>query len=475
VIGVSLIAALTVLPIVGAPRMRYDLSARVEGRYREPGNERLEQEQQGDPNTPAQQVIRPAPQSWDLDTEATARVAVVWRRGRFGVSYGPRYAITGIFENPTRSLLHRGDALLTLRFPRVELAFSEYASYGEISYASPLTVQDQQASVPPSGMMPPGMTTPPGGVQIARLQPIPAATELAYVSSDSTVTSMIRTSRQTRLTLTTSYSVSGGTDEPSRATLPLAQTGRGVASYEVTATHRDTLTSSLEGSHVLTKSVAPRAPIEGALPLPPSAFLPLLGGRPPITTTILRVGEAWQRRWTRTATSTLGGGIEVIPNSDLDGATHVYPYGSALYMQTWAAPAHSRLAASAGLFLSTLVDRLTGYPDQRWQASADLTWTRRPWTLRAAASHSDSVDAHSPNPLRLTTFELTGAYDLTRMLTLESGLRMFRQVYTQPQEEEAPMAPMAPVAPAATRPLRPESLRTIVFVALTFHLGERDF
>jgi hypothetical protein len=224
---------------------------------------------------------------------------------------------------------------------------------------------------------------------------------------------------------------------------------------------------------VITSSTTPEWPLEPpALALPPSALLPLLGGRPRVNTIIIRVGETWQRRWTRTATSTLGAGVELVPDSPLDDETHVYPYGSAALTKTWVGPAHSRFAASAGVYVSSLVDRLTGFPDQRWQASADVTWTKRPWTLRAAVSHSNSLDSDAPNALQLTSFELTGGYELTRMLTLESGLRMFQQVYPQ-REEQPPMDPTTPL-PAVTR-LSPESLRTIVFVALSFHLGERDF
>jgi hypothetical protein len=424
VIAGSLAAALMVLPVAGAPRTLYDLHARTEVRYRDPGNIITGDQYEGN--------------AIDLDVDAGIDLAVLWRRARVGLGYRPRLVLSSLFGDTQRSVLHEFYGSGTLKFRKVELTLSERVSFGEASFTG-LT----QPTTGPSLGMDPEMDPNPPLPDVTVVQAVPYSTEFSYLSTETSLSSAITLSRRVGLTLTLSYSMSGGADAESRRAMPRSEGPHAVASLDYVASRRDTLTTSVEAVSVRT------------------TYGPTLEGiiQEPTDTRLMRAGESWRRRLSRNVSTSLSGGAELVFDVPPDGDAVPYPYGSGSIAATWAGPMHSRFTANADVGVSTTVDRMTGLSDQRWSVGAGIEWRKNPWSLQGNASRSESLSGSDPLSVTLTSLDFGGRYELTKMLRLESGARLFQQDYA--------------VAPVGS--VRDQKLRWTAYVAISFDLGAKEF
>lgn len=408
-----------VLPVAGAPRTLYDLHARTEVRYRDPGNILAAGDYEG--------------HAIDLDVDAGIELAAIWRRARVGLGYRPRIVLSSLFGDTQQSLLHEWNASATLEFRRVELSLTERVSFGQATFTGLM----QPTTGPTLGADPELDPNPPLPDPTA-VQALPYSTEVNYLSTDTTLSSAMRLSRRLRLTLSLSYTLGGGTDAESRRSMPRSEGPRAVASLDYVASRRDTLTTTVEGVAVST----------------------LYGGTvPPTDTRLVRAGESWRRRLSRNVSTSLAGGAELVFDVPPEGDAVPYPYGSGSISAAWAGPLHSRFSANADVGVSTVIDRLTGLSDQRWNVSGGIDWRKKPWSLHGDVSRSESVSQSDPLSVALTSLDLGGRYELTKTLRLESGARLFQQEYALP----------------VVGVLRDQTLRWLAYVAVSFDLGATEF
>lgn len=412
-----------VLPVAGAPRTLYDLHARTEIRYRDPGNFLASNDYEG--------------HAYDLDVDVGIELAAVWRRARLGVGYRPRIVLSSLFGDTQRSLLHEWNAAASLQFRRVELTLSERVSYGEATYSGlmqPTTSPDLGAD--------PSMDPNPPLPDPTAVQRLPYATEINYLSTDTTLSSAMRLSKRLRLTLSLSYTLGGGTDAESRRSMPRSEGPSALASLEYVASRRDTLTTTVEGVSVSTTGTQLTSEEQRTS-----------------DTQLVRAGESWRRRLSRNVATSLGAGAELVFDVLPEGDAVPYPYGSGSISATWAGPLHSRFSANADVGVSTVIDRYTGYSDQRWNVNAGIDWRKKPWSLHGDVSRSESMSQSDPMSATFTSLDFSGGYELTKTLRLESGARLFQQDYA-----------VELVAGYVEPPLR-----WLAYAAISFDLGAKEF
>ena len=396
--------ALVVAPLLGAPVYSAALGARAELRLRSPGDVAVDG--------------RTSDRSFDTDLSATARMLARFRRTEFAIGYLPRLTFRDFTGLQTTDVLHGAEASASWRASRrVRLSLRESASYGD-RYFSPLagTGADTGRPISPSAQ---------------------AALEgsVSYVSTDTVLSSGLTLSRRSNLELATSYFVNGGADRASREVLPLISGARAGGVWSYALRRIDTLSTDVETSYQRTRATSQLASIR---------------------TFTLVATEGWTRRWSRRTRSNLAAGVGVARSSPTEEGWFVFPSGAAsLNHRIVTDSEHGTLELIGTAEVEGTVDQLTGQADPRFRAAARLVQTLDPVTIYAEVSRTVSL-RESPSELRLTAAEGGAELELTKALSLESGVRVVDQSFA-----------------AGAPPLATSGLNWAVFIALELRFGPR--
>jgi hypothetical protein len=325
----------------------------------------------------------PASASLDAETELTARLTLARRRFRSIFAYTPRLTLWDA-ESSARSptLLHGGEARVEWPGRRALLSLDETGSYGGVSFASyPL-------SPGPDGQPP-------------RVEPLPAPRIIQFVSSTTTLASLV-TLRRWTVDTSAGYQLSGGADTGAQAVLPFQAGPFGEARADYAASRPD---------HAITKlSVS-----EAAFSSGPESLL-------------VEVDAGYRRLWSRLdeARLTLGATEARARASAIAADTYTtYPVVEAALERKRDAGGH--LAVSIGARLGPMVNRLDGTVEQWVQGTLAASHSRRRLTTRLFTSAGETVNARSANAMSLFAGELGAAYAATGAVTLDAGVRGFWQ------------------------------------------------
>jgi len=387
-------------PILAAAKYTLAVGARAEGDYRTPGSVTVT-------NTTEDH-------SWDAIFDATIRFGAGTRRLHLDVAYMPHLVFTDITGEPIRDLLHIAQVNGDWSFRRGRLSLQERASYGNRSFSAlGAAVVD-----PVTGLLP--------------VQAAPQNVSVRYVLSDTDLTSELRTSAQTTLTLGVGYFLGGATDEASRVYVPFVRGPRAVAMFEYRMSRRDSFLTRADGT-VQTTSLGTASDVHSA---------------------VIRGTETWRRQWSLRTDTQLGGGVVLIP-ADGPHPAHGFPSAAASFHQSLpGAPRGATLDFVMTGAVDAYIDRLTGLVDERATSTLLAGWTLQPVAFHVTGGYSQSLDRTQPNAIRLVFGDAGVHYQFSTPFALEGGVRVFDQtaITTVP----------APTVAAAL------GTRWVAFVALVF-------
>jgi hypothetical protein len=427
VIGVAVLAALA-LPVLAGPKPTLGLQARAELRLREPG----------DP-PPGGDITKTEKVSADYELTTGATLDLKLRRWSFSLGYSPRYTGQNFNHDVTHELLHTGNLAIGYRFKRVTLTLSEIVTYGDRSYYSLLVPTTRgeapagEAPVPGPAAPTPGAGAPVPPTGPADIQAVPQNTRIRYFGSTTSLVSTATLSPRSTLGLGAGYTIGGGADDESRATLPMAAGPFGFATWTYNLRHGNQLTTQAQGTATETRPAVP----------------------PRIRTTLIAAQEIWARQWARRTTSTLGIGASVNRTKPGDGRWRPAPDAFAtLSHGIITGPRGALLTLGAGVSDASVLDQLTGRADNRVTVTGSVTWNYRKLLLYANANRTQSPDASEENAVVLTAGDFGARQQLGQMFALEAGVRLFHQSI---QNQTTPAAQLAY-----------DGITWTEFVALTF-------
>lgn len=371
-----LLAAGALFGASAAPRTVVSVGARVESRVREPAVIGSSQDRVGT----------------DLDLTARAGLTYGWRRSQFDLFYAPRFTYTDITGVAARDLLHSGGITLGWTSRRFALNVFEFASYGNRWFT--LT---SASDVDPITRMP-------------VVQPLPAPTSILYVSSLTGFGTRYQLTRRTGFATQASYGLAGGANAESQRVQPLTVGPALSLQLDWLATRLDTVGPQLFASYTRSNFGDVRADVV-------SGSVGTLG--------------FWNRRWGRTATSSLGAGAVVVRQFDPRKRWDVYPQGNALF--SYGVPlgeARGMLRLDANAALRSVVSPLTGSAQQTLTTSVNAQWTRRYLTLLGSVGWTRPIGDIETTRVSLLFLQAGSQYAITRTLLWELGLRYAQQSVT---------------------------------------------
>jgi hypothetical protein len=369
---------LHVLPLSADADGVFTLSDRTEARLRAP-----------DPITNAAAL--------DLDTLVDARAVWSPRNATYTLADLPRFTLLD-YNGAGRqgAVLDSAIASADWRLsPRVRIRLSENASYGELSLES-LT------AIPAPGT--PVATTPPGQPQpglTAAQGPLTSA-PILYGASDTSLASTLELRRWTVLPRV-GYQLTGGVNDSAQQILPFQQGPYADITADDKVDAHNHLATIVNGSDTAFST--------GTEDLLASAE------------------EHWRHAWSSRTETMLGAGWYLARTRAGFGDPDVFasnPIAEGSVEHTF------RVAGGAGytrldLRLAPFINRLTGLVDEQVRASAEGSWTRRRFKLRAFASFGESTVQGTSTSARLGTAEIDAAYKFNQYLTLDGGVRALYQ------------------------------------------------
>jgi hypothetical protein len=322
-------------------------------------------------------------ESFTWDSSLGAGLLADFQGFQLSLGYIPRYTLRDFTNQPDSALLHGAELSALWEWPRVTLKLSESAAYGERSFF-PLSTDTQPTTT----------------------SRVALDGRVSYVSTDTTLTSALQLSHRVLLSFSTSYFVTGGTDESSRELFPLARGTRSNATFDYAASRNDNLLTALNGTYQTSESSFASEDVEA------SVFV---------------LSEGWKRRWSRATHSELQGGAGLSWVSLAEKNPSFFPHAlfSVTHLVTGGSGGDAlELSANAGI--SKAIDQLTGTTDNRADVGASAVLTLPPVALFGAVTHGVSVGS-SERDLTLTTGTLALRVELLEGLTAETGVRVVDQ------------------------------------------------
>jgi hypothetical protein len=365
---------------------------------------------------------------FDVETRPSVRLGIATPRTALTLGYSPGVTELSV-GTPDAQLIvyHTGFASGSLRFERTTLSLSQSATYGTQNFsvaAVALAPTAPPQAAPPTASEPtqqlpraPGDSQAPAGPPLtpAPSAPVPTPGTGAQVqavnrtvlfgASSTTAGIQHLVSRRVFAGASGGYDISGGLDEPSRASIPIQKGPFAGARVGYLATRVDNLTTFADARWVKTDDT--------------------------VDARLYSAGEEWTHRFQPNLSGTLGAGagftqIEtlvppVTRTKRLDpaaGAAMTYAFG--------VRGAH--VETSGAVRVSPVIDRFTGGGDQRVAWGLGVTWTERQLTLSGGVSGSRSVDLTNPNAISAYGGSAGAAYHLTPEWTVETGVRASKQI-----------------------------------------------
>ena len=327
----------------------------------------------------------------DAELSPDVKLGVRARRWEVAANYSPRFNRTLFGADAQPSIFHQGGFSLRVHDRRASLSIQEDAGHGSSSFT--VLASDPGASSGP----------------LFHLGAGPRTDTFAYAWSRTGLLGRFAVRRRWALTGTLEYSLSGGTDAPSRVTMPF-QTGiHGAIGSEYALSRRDQLTSTVD---VLRSDF--HAGWED---------------------TLLQGSVVWRRVWGRGTISTVTGGMGL--STSRNGATgelrtEAHPVGAASVYHT---PRGSSLDAGLSFRLSPVVDRLSGSVDERLDVVASLAWKpTRALAIEGQLGAARSLFWDNPDAVALVYQGLTLSFRANDLLKLEGGAR---GAWTRLRDEDA--------------------------------------
>lgn len=338
-----------------------------------------------------------SPGSLDAEEVATGRLTLAMRRVRFDFSYAPLFSFTSLDSDPQIDILHQAEVATELQFRRVRLSLAERAAYGTRSFAGLRgTTYDLVFS--------------PTGTEI-----VPVSTSVDYASSDTSLGLNWEISPHWATSLSLGYLIDGGINDRAKRVIPQVIGPRGSAELSHGLTNSDTVSLGVEAESLTTDTAS-----EGGIRFRANIWRGL--GR-------------WGRSWSSRTSSDIGGGVAYVGIDPSPGGKYrTYPVLSASAQHLFLlGPQRETLELGGSAELNTIVDRLTGLPDQRFAISAESTWARRPYAVTAGVGAAKSLP-NSTNTNQVSVFDsfVSGRYELNRQVAFQLGFRSAWQEVENP-------------------------------------------
>lgn len=349
------------------------------------------------------QNVAPSP-ALDLADVLTGALALRGRRWEYSLDYSAQFILGDVELGGFAEVLQTAGTRAVWHERNVRLAISEYAQYGEESAAYLLA---NPSATAPSAAAPTG--TPPAVQLLAAPRP------LLYLGSTSSLDAEFTIDRRWLATSLVQYAIDGGANADSRAALPLIRGPLASVSAVYQGTRVDTFETRLQAARVDTTpalcypTIITQTPGETCAPTGESAEL----------------AEIWRHRLTRTAQTSLGGGVSYVqarlrPEDPYDD--FIYPVAFASFEQMVTVPA-DRSVLHVDAELMPVVDGLTGGVDERVQGRAAFSVPVQRFLFTGSASASQSVDSPFTYPATFFDGGIEADYRADKQVDFGAGLR----------------------------------------------------
>jgi len=294
--------------------------------------------------------------SLDLVEIPTAHLALRERTWDTGLNYSALAVLPDVQTQLLPQIVQFGDVGVHWHDRRVRLGLAEYVGYGEQNSAVLLATPTG-----PVTPVTPGVPTPPTaapGVQALT----PSA--IIFGNSRTVLTSRVQLSRLWSASTSLEYSLAGGLDAASRQTLPFLHGPSGEASVLYAL-------SRIDGLETRVAAQRSESTVGLCSPIIQGVFL---GETCNPTAETAQLTEAWRRRLTRTAQTSLGVGgsyVHLRLRDEDPFVNRLYPVVQASFTTTFVRPRLNEEARSSlriDAQMAPLVDVRTGIIDQRAQA-----------------------------------------------------------------------------------------------------------
>ena len=401
-------AWLLVLPIIAAPIYQWDLGGRTELRMRTFGELAADGETE---------------RAFDWVLAGQTGFSLNYPRATLSFGYAPSFSYTDFTGEPTRQLVHSGAITGEWRARRLTLSIAQTGSYGEENL-SPLT----------GGTITPPVGELPGDGEDIQAEQNLVNQNVRYWNSTTAARVAALLTRRHTLSFTATYGTGGGLDDESKVLYPVRYAVTGSVGLGYAVSRRDSFTTAVSGEHVITET--PRPIEEDPDEEDPDEEDPDVEAEPDldddVTTTIVRVTEAWNRQWTTDTDSTLTLGVNYVPTADPGDPLTVSVLGAASLNHTTRPGAASTVNYSVSIYTGTNVDRLTGRADQRVGGTGAVTWARDPVEVFANVSTVRSVDSNNPDFLTSFSANCGVRVSVVDELSLEAGSRFVNTTVEDP-------------------------------------------
>lgn len=286
---------------------------------------------------------------------------------------------------------------LELEAKRTHWSIFQFAGYGPISNTALLVQKPWNGEGLPASPYP---IIPTLGA---------SSFNLLFLQSQASVT--IRLSRTTTLTPLVNFGAFGGADSVSRGKIPLNYGPGARVSLDVKTTPLDTWRTAVGTGYTF-----------------PALFAESLTGSPTIR---VELDEQYEHRWSPLATSAVSVGAEVAQNPTF--GARLYPKGEASTTYGWDHRTSETRFALIGK-LGPWINLLSGDVEQKTEGLFGVSHRINKTTLRAQASAGGIVgNTDVISKYVLATGQIGAAYQLTRHISIDLGVRGTSQLSTTAQ------------------------------------------
>jgi hypothetical protein len=375
--------------------------------------------------TEARYIVSEDDKRLEGSTSPAVGLSVAWRRVGVAAAYTPYVTVSPLDSEPREvTLFHNAAAGVDYRyqFQRTTISFSESVSYGQHNYraellgprtAQPPTGPGGAASPPATPGGTPGGTgtntgtntgtgndpSAPGGTAGETPSRATAREKTVRIGSSTTTIAMSRgLTRRTSLAASTSYVVTGGLDDSSRADYPIVHGPQGNVGVSHRLSRQDDASASLSTQYAFVHD----------------------GTRAWVTS----ASAGYTRSFTPRTSAHVDAGGSVAWTHQVDGtdAVSIYPgFGAGI--------GHTRRAGRGTLSLSAdasaapVLDMTNGTVDPRLGVGGAFGWTRRPITVSLSISSAVSLDGDSEDAFNSIGANASIAYDIGAGFSADAGIR----------------------------------------------------
>lgn len=329
-----------------------------------------------------------------LEAELSPAAGVKMRSRRWEISagYAPRFTRSLLGADARSTILHQARLAGTIHDRTRSLSVLQSGGYGSMSFTS--FASDPGAAVGPAALV----------------AALPSTDVLDYAWSQTGLLGRLEVTRKWALGLSLDYSLSGGTDARSRASVPFLIRLDGGISAEYAASRRNHVVSKLDASRALFSSGPEDTLVRGTL--------------------------SWRHAWSLATVTTVAGGVGWATSGasiDGDDRSVAYPIASAAVVHR---PRSGLVDLKLSVQLSPLIDRLSGHVDERLDSAASVGWRpTRALTVQGELGVARSISWSVPGAVALVSQGLNISYRAGDSLLLDGGVR---SAWTHVRDADAP-------------------------------------